>query len=163
MHKSSLARCAWVAGLLALSPAAASAADYSGYSAYTPRSRTVTTYPGPAVVVDTSRIPACEDPAVTREVASRFAAKESGYWNSNLTLVGFTDVRQISYRPWGHDYAVRRFCTMRALVSDGVDRAVYYSVVDEGGFVGVTWGVEWCVTGLDRNLAYAPGCRMARP
>jgi hypothetical protein len=29
--------------------------------------------------------------------------------------------------------------------------------------VGATWGVEWCVVGLDRNWAYNPACQMARP
>jgi hypothetical protein len=29
--------------------------------------------------------------------------------------------------------------------------------------VGATWGVEWCVTRLDRNWAYNPACKMARP
>jgi hypothetical protein len=27
----------------------------------------------------------------------------------------------------------------------------------------MTWGVEWCVVGLDRNMAYNPNCQMARP
>jgi hypothetical protein len=27
----------------------------------------------------------------------------------------------------------------------------------------MTWGVEWCVVGLDRNWAYNPACKMARP
>ena len=30
-------------------------------------------------------------------------------------------------------------------------------------WLGVGWGVEWCVVGLDRNWAYNPACRMARP
>jgi hypothetical protein len=35
------------------------------------------------------------------------------------------------------------------------------------GIIGATWGVEFCVHGLDRNLAYAYAgeqtCREARP
>jgi len=27
----------------------------------------------------------------------------------------------------------------------------------------MTWGVEWCVVGLDRNWAYNPACKMAQP
>jgi len=27
----------------------------------------------------------------------------------------------------------------------------------------MTWGVEWCVVGLDRNWAYNPTCKMAQP
>ena len=33
----------------------------------------------------------------------------------------------------------------------------------QGGFAGFGQGVEWCVTGLDRNWAYNPGCKAARP
>jgi hypothetical protein len=29
--------------------------------------------------------------------------------------------------------------------------------------IGMSWGVEWCVAGTDRNWAYNPGCEMARP
>ena len=40
---------------------------------------------------------------------------------------------------------------------------VHYSISETGGWLGVGWGVEWCVVGLDRNWAYNPSCRMARP
>ena len=29
--------------------------------------------------------------------------------------------------------------------------------------IGMFWGVEWCVVGLDRNWAYNPACKMAQP
>jgi hypothetical protein len=29
--------------------------------------------------------------------------------------------------------------------------------------IGASWGVEWCVVGLDRDWAYNPRCKMARP
>jgi hypothetical protein len=29
--------------------------------------------------------------------------------------------------------------------------------------IGSTWGIEWCVVGLDRNWSYNPACKMARP
>ena len=29
--------------------------------------------------------------------------------------------------------------------------------------IGMFWGVEWCVVGLDRNWAYNPACKMAKP
>lgn len=116
-------------------------------------------------VVDTSIVPACEDPAVERMIARHFRQKESGYWNSSLEIAGFDPryTRQIAYRPWGPKFAVRRFCAAQALVNDGRARPVYYAVIEDRGIIGMSWGVEWCVVGLDRNFAYAPGCRMARP
>ena len=29
--------------------------------------------------------------------------------------------------------------------------------------IGASWGVEWCVAGIDRNWAYNPTCRLAQP
>ena len=57
----------------------------------------------------------------------------------------------------------RRFCTAVAAVSDGHKHTVNYSIAEDAGMIGMTWGVEWCVVGLDRNWAYNPACKMARP
>ena len=43
------------------------------------------------------------------------------------------------------------------MLSDGKMRTVHYSIIEDGGFAGFGQGVEWCVTGLDRNWAYNPG------
>jgi hypothetical protein len=40
---------------------------------------------------------------------------------------------------------------------------MYYNIGEDLGFIGASWGVEWCVVGLDRNYAYAPACTMALP
>lgn len=108
-------------------------------------------------------IPYCEDPSVSGEIADRFASKESEYWHSSLTIQTFDRVREIAYRPWGAGFIPRRFCLARARTSDGVYRQVSYSIREDLGSIGASWGVEWCVQGTDRNLAYAPNCKMARP
>ncbi len=56
-------------------------------------------------------LPACADPSVLAEISSDFATKESRFWNSSLRIVGFEQVRQVAWRPWGLDYIPRRFCT----------------------------------------------------
>lgn len=96
-------------------------------------------------------------------IASRFATKEGRFWNSALTIQGFENVRQVAFHPWANDTIPRRFCTATALVSDGKKRRVNYLIGEDTGFIGATWGVEWCVVGLDRNWAYNPACKMARP
>lgn len=106
-------------------------------------------------------LPACN--AALDTIASRFATKESRFWNSELQILGFERVRQIAFRPWAEGTIPRRFCTATALVSDGRKHQVSYSIAEDAGFAGATWGVEWCVTGLDRNWAYNPRCKMARP
>jgi hypothetical protein len=96
-------------------------------------------------------------------IASRFATKEGRFWNSGLTIQGFENVRQVAFHPWANDTIPRRFCTATAIVSDGKKHRVNYLIGEDTGFVGATWGVEWCVVGLDRNWAYNPACKMARP
>jgi hypothetical protein len=108
-------------------------------------------------------LPYCEAPAVSGKIASQFASREQKYWASNLRIEGFDRIREIAYRPWGPDYIPRRFCTARVLTSDGHYRSVSYFIAEDLGFAGFSWGVTWCVAGLDRNLAFAPNCKMARP
>jgi hypothetical protein len=108
-----------------------------------------------------SVLPGCD--AALDTIASRFATKESRFWNSELQILGFERVRQIAFRPWADGTIPRRFCTATALASDGRKHQVTYSIGEDAGFSGATWGVEWCVAGLDRNWAYNPRCRMARP
>jgi hypothetical protein len=106
-------------------------------------------------------LPPCE--AALDTIVSRFAQKEGRFWNSDLQILGFEKVRQIAYRPWASNTIPRRFCTATATVSDGRKHAVSFSIAEDAGFIGATWGVEWCVAGLDRNWAYNPRCKMARP
>jgi hypothetical protein len=108
-------------------------------------------------------LPACQDPSVTGKIASRFAENEAEYWNSTLVIQGFDHQREIAFRPWGPDFIPRRFCAARVLTSDGRLRTVDYSIGEDLGVISIGWGVEWCVNGLDRPLAYAPNCKMAQP
>jgi hypothetical protein len=106
-------------------------------------------------------LPACE--AGLDTIASRFAQKESRFWNSDLAILGFERVRQTAFRPWAAGTIPRRFCSAVALVSDGRRHAVHYWIGEDTAEIGASWGVEWCVVGLDRNWAYNPHCKMARP
>jgi len=106
-------------------------------------------------------LPPCE--AALGKIATRFAEKESRFWNSDLQILDFEGVREIAFRPWAAGTIPRRFCTAVALVSDGRKHQVNYWIGEDTGMIGMTWGVEWCVVGLDRNWAYNPRCKMARP
>jgi hypothetical protein len=108
-------------------------------------------------------VPLCDNGWVQSKIRSRFSHKEGKFWNSELTIVGFEDIRETTFNPWRHGSIPRRFCRAVALVSDGIRRPVYYSIAEDLGEIGFKWGVEWCVDGLDRNWAYAPRCRMAKP
>jgi hypothetical protein len=107
---------------------------------------------------------ACGDPAVFERIQGRFHEREAEYWNTGLAILSFDDVREIGYRTNGQDYIPRRYCAARAYLNDERKiHQVFYSISEDLGIIGFGFGVEWCVSGLDRNDAYAPNCKMARP
>ncbi|MGO4707247.1 hypothetical protein AB4072_15905 [Microvirga sp. 2MCAF38] len=110
-----------------------------------------------------ANLPACEDPLVLQSVSSRFSIKEGRFWNSPLEIVAFEEVHEVAWRPWGLDYIPRRFCSGTVLVSDGIQRRINYSVREKLGFLGISWGTESCIDGLDRDYSYAPACKQALP
>jgi hypothetical protein len=107
------------------------------------------------------RVAPCE--AALPTITSQFREKESTFWNSDLEITAYGQIHETAFRPWQSDNIPRRYCSAEAQLSDGKLRTVHYSIIEDGGFSGVGQGVEWCVTGLDRNWAYNPGCRAARP
>ncbi len=107
------------------------------------------------------RVAPCEKALST--ISYQFQEKESTFWNSSLTITGYNNIHEIAFRPWQSDNIPRRYCTGHAMTSDGKVRTVNFSIIEDGGFAGFDQGVEWCVTGLDRNWAYNPRCRLAGP
>ena len=106
------------------------------------------------------RVAPCESALST--ITSQFQEKESTFWNSPLVITAYGRVHETAFRPWQSDNIPRRYCSADAMLSDGKMRSVHYSIIEDGGFSGFGQGVEWCVTGLDRNWAYNPACRAAR-
>jgi hypothetical protein len=108
-------------------------------------------------------LPACADPGVLERVSSQFAGVEAEYWQSGLKIVAYDLVREISYRGDGLDLIPRRYCQAKGIFNDGRVRPVTYNIGEELGFSSYGFGVELCVGGIDRENAYAPNCKMARP
>ena len=107
------------------------------------------------------RVAECERALGT--ITHQFWEKESTFWNSGLQITAYGQVHETAFRPWQSDNIPRRYCSAEAMLSDGKVRAVHYSIIEDGGFAGYDQGVEWCVVGLDRNWAFSPNCRAARP
>ncbi len=107
------------------------------------------------------RLKPCE--AALGTITSQFQEKESTFWNSALRIKAYGAVHEIAFRPWQSDNIPRRYCAADVMLSDGKLRQVYFSLIEDGGFAGFGQGVEWCVTGLDRNWANNPDCRGAKP
>jgi hypothetical protein len=108
-------------------------------------------------------LPACDNGWALWEIKRKFSSKEGRFWNSSLEISDFERIQETAYSPWASGTIPRRFCSAVALVSDGVRRPIHYSIAEDLGAIGATWGVEWCVVGLDRNWAYNPACRIAKP
>jgi hypothetical protein len=110
-----------------------------------------------------SKIPTCDNYWALSTIKERFATKEGRFWVSDLQITNFDQIQEVALRPWADGTIPRRFCSGRALTSDGVWRTVRYSIVEDGGMIGANWGVQWCVVGVDRNWAYNPDCQAAGP
>ena len=108
-------------------------------------------------------LPPCDSQAALGKIVARFGDKESHFWNSALKIAGFEQVHEIAFRPWAANTIPRRFCSAIVHISDGSKHALHYSIAEDTGIINSTWGVEWCVVGLDRNWAYNPACKMAQP
>jgi hypothetical protein len=108
-------------------------------------------------------MPACDDGGVLSTISGRFGQTQREFWNPQLAISGFDRVREIGFRANGLAYIPRRYCIARAAMSDSKERTVIYNVGSNFGILGATWGVEWCVVGLDPNFAYAPACSSLRP
>lgn len=108
-------------------------------------------------------MPACNDAGVLSTISSRFGQTQREFWDPNLAIQGFDRVREIGFRSNGLSYIPRRYCIARAAMTDQRYRTVAYAVATQTGIIGNTWGVQWCVVGVDPNLAYAPDCEVIRP
>ena len=109
------------------------------------------------------KVPLCDERGPLDKIVARFATKEGRFWNSALTIVGFEKIREVAWEPWSSGTIPRRYCTASVLVSDGKRHQINYSIIEDGGMISASWGVEWCVVGLDRDWAYNSNCRAARP
>jgi hypothetical protein len=107
------------------------------------------------------RVKPCE--AALGTITYMFQEKEKTFWNSSLVITGYGNIHEIAFRPWQSDNIPRRYCAGDVMTSDGKLRKVNFSIIEDGGFAGYDQGVEWCVTGLDRNWAYNPRCKAAGP
>ena len=110
----------------------------------------------------TGNIPDCSDPGVLGTISARFQQKESEYWHSDLEIASYDRFHQSGFRSNGSEYIPRRYCTARVQLNNHRYHHVTYWIAEDLGILGYTYGVGWCVSGLDRDLAYAPNCKAAR-
>ena len=97
--------------------------------------------------------------ACSAQISSKFGQKEGEFWNSNLEIVGIDRVTRGRVPAVAARRRRSRAGSATALPASPTARAtpIHYSILENSGWLGVGWGVEWCVVGLDRNWAYNPG------
>jgi hypothetical protein len=108
-------------------------------------------------------LPSCDTPAALDRIIANFRNKEFRFWNSDLRIVGIENIQETALQPWAAQSIPRRYCSGTAVINDGARHPLYYSIAEDTGMIGFSWGVNFCVAGLDRNLAYNPDCRAAKP
>jgi hypothetical protein len=108
-------------------------------------------------------VPGCDYPPALDRIIANFRTKEFRFWNSELRIVGVENIQQVDFLPWAAQSIPRRFCSGVAVINDGGRTPIYYSIAEDTGMIGMDWGVNFCVVGLDRDWAYNPACRAARP
>ncbi len=116
--------------------------------------------PGPEYFRD---MPACDFRPALDRIIGNFLTKETRFWDSELKIVGIEHIRETAVLAWAAQSIPRRFCSGTALMSNGLRHPIYYSIGEDTGMIGMDFGVNFCVVGLDRNWAYGPACRAARP
>ena len=108
-------------------------------------------------------VPSCDYPPALDRIIANFRTKEYRFWNSEMRIVGFEDIHELDFLPWAAQSIPRRYCRGIAVINDGGRHTIYYSIAEDTGMIGMDWGVNFCVAGLDRNWAYNPSCRGAGP
>ncbi len=107
-------------------------------------------------------LPACDNPLVLGKIDFRFWAKEIRFWDPRVRISRFGEVREVAYR---RGAKARSPPLLPGADADGRrhrDGDELFHIEDQS-FAGALWGVEWCVQGYDRNMAYSPRCKMALP
>ncbi len=143
-------RMALVLALLGLSTAARADSDYSD-----PAERRFSPYVG--------NVYPCDDHGVLNRIMSVFRTTQNAYWGRDLQLVGFDRILELSLRGNGTEYIPRRYCIARAHLSDSSVHTIIYNIIEGQGIIGFDAGVEYCVVGLNQELAFAPACSTLRP
>ncbi len=56
-------------------------------------------------------LPPCDHQRALDKIATRFRQKEHKFWDPELAIVAFEDIRETAFRPWAANTIPRRFCS----------------------------------------------------
>jgi hypothetical protein len=132
------------------------------------------------------RVPACDDTAVQAKLVHSIASADPRYYG--VTVKELKHIEQSALVDNQDSPLARRYCTARLVVdplaanlpqgkappknvlfgdepapTQPHERFAYYMVEEKAGFVGISWNVEVCISGLDRWRVYDGQCETVRP
>ena len=115
-------------------------------------------------------LPKCDDATVLSTIRSGFGETESTYWGGNAASAasrkcaksGFAQRPRVRSAPLLRRPGRGSSTPRLPPPGEPKTHTVVYAVVSAGGLIGWNWGVQWCVVGFDRMLAYAPDCDVLR-
>jgi hypothetical protein len=108
-------------------------------------------------------LPACDDQGVLNKISGRLSGREFWFWSNDLSITDVKEIRMVGFRPNGPDLIPRRYCHAAVVTSDNQKRVMDYNIIEDAGIIGWGYGVEWCISGLERNYSHDGDCRTARP
>lgn len=136
---------------------------------------------------------ACADPRYLNQIVERFDWVQRETWDNDARLIGISDIREVTYKPHQQgNYAPKVYCLATAQVASAAygpahaasaktglplyepaepgavpvqvrNHKLSFILTEEGGFVGRSPGIEFCVAGYDWFNLHEPSCRVLNP
>ncbi|SDR34500.1 hypothetical protein [Pseudovibrio sp. Tun.PSC04-5.I4] len=107
-------------------------------------------------------LPECDSGKAQRAVARRIARAVPSYYDGRKIKI-LEEIRESDFTIRRPSPIARRYCNGVATLTDDTRHRIYYALIQYDGFLGLSWGVEACLDGLDKYRVYDGECRTVRP
>jgi hypothetical protein len=106
----------------------------------------------------------CEDSMVLWSINQKFRINDRNVLKMGLKIEDFYDIHEKPYTP-NREYNLipRRFCKAKVAMNDGNNRTIWYVIENGQGLAGISYYVDYCISGLDPWHIYGAFCRSVRP
>lgn len=116
----------------------------------------------PAELRGEGKVPYCDDGGVIKKITKRFRKNNIHHRDNDLEFERMEEIRETGFVKNPSDNTDRRYCAARVYLTNGKHPTVYYLVLERDGLASLTWGVDFCVSGLDFERAHGSHCRSLR-
>jgi hypothetical protein len=108
-------------------------------------------------------LPECSAPDVIARIVGKFAYQDARLIGSGVAVAGVDNARQKKLAAGGPSLVDVRYCTARALLSNGRTSEVVYIIEGpQKGKYSFGYAVESCLPAYDPYRVYGNGCRSIR-